>query len=130
MPELVVGYTEQSGRKLKKGNGFLRPNFGVGPKLNKWGDRYDEYDGLICCFYVVVGRAFIEIQEKFTGRVYEGILSKRGLYPGVETSDQPDEPDVVDASGGVEGVEGIGLASGSSSVTGCFGVYIRIGLTV
>jgi hypothetical protein len=28
----VVGYTERRGSKLKKGNGFLEPNFGVGPK--------------------------------------------------------------------------------------------------
>jgi hypothetical protein len=31
MPRLVVGYTEPDGGKLKKGNGFLKPNFGVGP---------------------------------------------------------------------------------------------------
>ena len=34
MPELVVGYTEYSGSKLKKGKGFLKPNFGVGPKAS------------------------------------------------------------------------------------------------
>ena len=32
MLSLVVGYTEPGGSKWKKGNGFLRPNFGVGPK--------------------------------------------------------------------------------------------------
>ena len=31
MPRLVVGYTETGCSKLKKGNGFLKPNFGVGP---------------------------------------------------------------------------------------------------
>ena len=31
MPRLVVGYTEPCGGKLKKGNVFLKPNFGVGP---------------------------------------------------------------------------------------------------
>ena len=31
MPELVVGYTDLDGGKLKIGNGFLEPNFGVGP---------------------------------------------------------------------------------------------------
>ena len=30
MPRLVVGYTELAGGKLKKGNGFLKPNFWVG----------------------------------------------------------------------------------------------------
>ena len=32
MPRLVVGYTELGGSKLKKGNGFLKPNFGLLPK--------------------------------------------------------------------------------------------------
>ena len=32
MPRLVVGYTELGGGKWKKGKGFLKPNFGVGPK--------------------------------------------------------------------------------------------------
>jgi hypothetical protein len=31
MPRLVMGNTELRGGKLKKGNGFLQPNFGVGP---------------------------------------------------------------------------------------------------
>ena len=31
LPSLVGGYTELGGGKLKKGNGFLKPNFGVGP---------------------------------------------------------------------------------------------------
>ena len=31
MPRLVVDYTELAGSKLKKGKGFLEPNFGVGP---------------------------------------------------------------------------------------------------
>jgi len=31
MPRLLVGYTELDGSKLKKGRGFLKPNFGVGP---------------------------------------------------------------------------------------------------
>ena len=30
MPRLVVGYTELGGGKLMKGNGFSKPNFGVG----------------------------------------------------------------------------------------------------
>ena len=30
MSEFVVGYTELDGSKLKKGNGFLKPNFGGG----------------------------------------------------------------------------------------------------
>ncbi len=32
MPKSVVGCTELGGGKLKKGNGFLKPNFGVGLK--------------------------------------------------------------------------------------------------
>jgi hypothetical protein len=37
MPRLVVGYAELVGGKLKKGNGFLQPNFGAGPSLVvKW----------------------------------------------------------------------------------------------
>lgn len=32
MPRLVAGYTEIRGSKLKRGNRFLEPNFGVGPK--------------------------------------------------------------------------------------------------
>jgi hypothetical protein len=28
MPKLVVDYTELGGSKLKKGKGFLKPNFG------------------------------------------------------------------------------------------------------
>ena len=32
MPKLEVDYTEPDGSKLKNGNGFLKPNFGVGPK--------------------------------------------------------------------------------------------------
>jgi hypothetical protein len=35
MLRLVVGYAERSCRKLKKRNGFLEPNFGVGPKRNQ-----------------------------------------------------------------------------------------------
>jgi len=31
MPRLVVGYTELAGSKLKKGKGFLKPNFELGP---------------------------------------------------------------------------------------------------
>ena len=31
MPRLLVDYAEPGGGKLKKGNGFLKPNFGVGP---------------------------------------------------------------------------------------------------
>ena len=31
MPKRVVGYTEPGGSKLKKGKGFLEPNFGEGP---------------------------------------------------------------------------------------------------
>ena len=31
MPSLVGGDTERVGGKLKKGNRFLEPNFGVGP---------------------------------------------------------------------------------------------------
>jgi len=65
MPRLVVGNTELGGGKLKRGNRFLKLNFEALPKLNKRGDRYDEYDGLICCFQVVIGRAFIE-----TGKIY------------------------------------------------------------
>ena len=33
MPNLVVDYTELGGGKLKKGKGFLKPNFGVRPNL-------------------------------------------------------------------------------------------------
>ena len=33
MPNLVVDYTELGGGKLKKDNGFLKPNFGVRPNL-------------------------------------------------------------------------------------------------
>ena len=46
MPRLVVGYTELDGGKLKKGNGFLEPNFEIPPKLNQWGIRYDGCVGL------------------------------------------------------------------------------------
>jgi len=31
MPSLVGGYTELRGGKLKKGKGFLKPNFEPGP---------------------------------------------------------------------------------------------------
>ena len=31
MPKLVVGNTDLGGGNLKKGNGLLKPNFGVGP---------------------------------------------------------------------------------------------------
>ena len=31
MPRLVEGYTELCCSKLKKGNGFLKPNFELGP---------------------------------------------------------------------------------------------------
>ena len=34
MPRLVVGNTELGGGKLKKGNRFLKPNFGVGVEQN------------------------------------------------------------------------------------------------
>ena len=33
MPRLLVDYTELGGSKSKKGKGFLKPNFGVGPNL-------------------------------------------------------------------------------------------------
>ena len=45
---------------------------------------------------------------------------ERGLRPGVETPDQPVVLDVLDAGDVVGGVEDIGLASGSSSATGCW----------
>ena len=45
MPRLVVGYAELGGGKLKKAKGFLKPNFGVGPKPNWQRVRYDEYGG-------------------------------------------------------------------------------------
>ncbi|MDX2420451.1 MAG: hypothetical protein QNL45_05200 [Nitrospirota bacterium] len=32
MPRLVVGYSELDVGKLKKGKGFLKSNFGLGPK--------------------------------------------------------------------------------------------------
>ena len=41
MPRLVVGYTELVGSKWKKGNGFLKPNFELHPKLDERGVRYD-----------------------------------------------------------------------------------------
>ena len=31
MPRFVVGYTELIASKLKKGKGFLKPNFELGP---------------------------------------------------------------------------------------------------
>ena len=31
MPKLVKGYTEPGCSKLKRGKGFLKPNFGGGP---------------------------------------------------------------------------------------------------
>jgi hypothetical protein len=34
MPSLVVGNTEPGGGKLKRGNEYLEPNFGLGPKLD------------------------------------------------------------------------------------------------
>ena len=33
MPRLLVGNTEPGGGKLKKGNGFLKPNFGGSSEL-------------------------------------------------------------------------------------------------
>ena len=33
MPKLVEDYTEHSGSKLKKGKGFSKPNFELGPSL-------------------------------------------------------------------------------------------------
>jgi hypothetical protein len=33
MPEFVVGNTELAGSKLKRGKGFLEPNFELGPNL-------------------------------------------------------------------------------------------------
>jgi hypothetical protein len=83
MPRLVGGVTETvCGGKLKKGKGFLKPNFETLPKLNKRGDRYDEYDGLICCFWLVVGRAFMEFQKISTGRYIVQSCAK-GEIPGV-----------------------------------------------
>ena len=35
MPRLLVGYTEIRGSKLKKRNGVLKPNFGVGPNESR-----------------------------------------------------------------------------------------------
>ena len=68
MQNLVVGYTETGGGKLKKGNGFLEPNLEVLPKVDLWGVRYDEYVGLICVFWVVAGCGFIENYKEFTHR--------------------------------------------------------------
>ncbi len=42
-----------------------------------------------------------------------------GPTPGPETPEQPDEVDEVDAGDVVEGIGVVGLASGSSRVTGC-----------
>ena len=41
MPSWGSIYTEQDCGKLKKGKGFLKPNFGILPKLNLRGVRYD-----------------------------------------------------------------------------------------
>jgi hypothetical protein len=46
----------------------------------------------------------MEYTKNYSGRVYEELLLERGLYPGVETSDQSDEVDVLDGGGAVEGV--------------------------
>jgi hypothetical protein len=69
MPSLVVGNTERCCGKLKRGNRFLEPNIGVLPKLYSRGVRYDEYDGLMSYFHVVVGRAFIGAHKKFHGQI-------------------------------------------------------------
>jgi hypothetical protein len=80
MPSLVWGYTELGGGKLKNGNGFLKPNFEVGPKL---------------CQVRLYRNS-----KNSSGRVNEKLLLERGLYPGVET---PDVPGVLDGGGVVGG---------------------------
>jgi hypothetical protein len=43
MSKLVVGNTELGGGKLKKGNGFLKPNFETGPNQNISGWHPDRF---------------------------------------------------------------------------------------
>ena len=52
MPRLVEDYTELGFDKLKKGNGFLKPNFGVGPSLRQvcpLGEGRDDQSGIHSC---------------------------------------------------------------------------------
>jgi hypothetical protein len=63
MPKLVGGETETvCGGKLKKCKGFLKPNFETLPKL-----RQVRLYGIL---------------KMFSGRLDEGLLVERGLYPG------------------------------------------------
>ena len=46
MPSLVAGNTELDGGKLKKGKGFLKPNFEPGPNpVFGWQPKCVRYDG-------------------------------------------------------------------------------------
>lgn len=49
----VVGYTELGDGKLKNWNRSPEPNFEALPKLSERGVRTDEYDGLVCCLWLV-----------------------------------------------------------------------------
>ncbi len=64
MPRLVGGYTELGGSKLKNCNGFLKPNFELGPKL-----RQVRQVRRVKFRFGVIGLYHISIN--FSGRVYE-----------------------------------------------------------
>jgi hypothetical protein len=53
MPKLVGGYTELSCSKLKKGKGFLKPNFELGPNLDLTVSKRAATAKLLICFWKI-----------------------------------------------------------------------------
>ena len=60
MPRLLVGYTELGGGKLKRGNGFFEPNFGMGPNWTARHGRLNNFWELtrLSVIYSTLGRTW------------------------------------------------------------------------
>ncbi len=67
---------------------------------------------------VLIWRLY-ETPSELAGRYVVDRKNKYGPIGGVEASIIPDEPDVPDANDALQGFGEYGLASGSSSASGC-----------
>ena len=89
MPRLVVDYAEPGGGKLKTGNGFLKPNFGEGPKPSLSGRRGVR---------LLLGSRLYKIPSYCIGRCIARSGAIRGLPRGTKL-EAPDQSVVLDVPG-------------------------------
>jgi len=80
MPSLGGDYTELGGSKLKKGKGFLEPNFEPGPNWSCQSVGFDRYFGYIPGFIPGNDQRFLQPTRFHTIRLSQ----TRRYYPEVE----------------------------------------------